>query len=410
MKTFIGFTPHQKQKEIIQSVIHSEAKFHVANIGRQFGKSLMGQNLLLYWAINGGPCKILWVSPVYAQTSKVQKELYNAIQGSGIVKTCNMSSNEMQLKNGTEIIFRSAERYDNIRGGTYDYAIIDEAAFMRDEAWKEAIRPTLLVRGKKVLFISTPKGRNWFYELFQLGLSEDHPNYMSYTGSSYDTPYIAKEEIEDAKRTLPEAVFRQEYMAEFIEGGGEVFSDLDRNTFQKWDQGQGPYYAGCDIARASDYTVMTVQDRTGRVVEVYRKNGTSWSQMVDEMIGIAKKWNASVLVEENGVGSPIFELLKSKWPNTHPWITSSKSKQEIIEGLILDFNEGVVKIPSKELFPVLYHELQVFTYDYNPKTRSIRYGHPDGMNDDSVISLAISNWWRKQNKSYGQYNYITRSL
>jgi hypothetical protein len=408
MRQYVGFTPHPKQRQIIQSVIHSTAKFHIANIGRQFGKSLMGQNLLLWWAINDGPCKILWVSPVYSQTSKVQKELFNAIQGSGLVKTCNMSSNEMSLHNGTEIIFRSAERYDNIRGGTYDYAIIDEAAFMKDEAWKEAIRPTLLVRGKKVLFISTPKGRNWFYELFQLGLSQDYPNYISYTGSSYDTPYIADEEIEDAKRTLPEAVFRQEYLAEFIEGGGEVFTDLQRLTFDKWPKGQGPYYAGCDIARAQDYTVMTVMDSQGKVVEVYRQQGTSWSTMVDDMVKLARKWQASVLVEENGVGSPIFELLKSKWSNTHPWITSSKSKQEIIEGLILDCNEGGIEIPSKDLFPPLYHEMTVFTYDYNPKTRSIRYGHPDGMHDDTVMSLAIANYWRKQRKSFGTYKYVSR--
>ena len=409
MRTFIGFQPHAKQRALINSILQSTAKYHVANIGRQFGKSLMGQNLLLWWALNNGPCKILWVSPVYSQTSKVQKELYNAIQGSGIVKSCNFSSNEMTLKNGSEIIFRSAERYDNIRGGTYDYAIIDEAAFMRNEAWQEAIRPTLLVKGKKVLFISTPKGKgNWFYELYQLGMSEDHPNYQSYTGSSYDTPFIDPQEIEDAKRTLPEAVFRQEYLAEFIEGGGEVFQNLDRNTFDNWTRGEGPYYAGCDIARADDYTVMTVQDRTGRIVDIYRNNKQEWNKMVDDMVEMARKWNANVLVEENGVGSPIFEMFKKKWNNTHPFITSSKSKQEIIEGLILDFNEGIVQMPSQKLFQPLYHELSMFTYDYNPKTRSIRYGHPQGMNDDTVMSLAICNYNRKQNKSYGTYTYMTR--
>ena len=95
---------------------------------------------------------------------------------------------------------------------------------MKEDAWKEAIKPVFLVKGKKVLFISTPKGKNWFHELFQLAKSTDYTNYKAYTGSSYDTPYIAIEEIEDAKRTLPPNVFQQEYLAKFIDSGGEVFS------------------------------------------------------------------------------------------------------------------------------------------------------------------------------------------
>ena len=406
-RTYTGFTPHQKQREILTSILSGASKYHIANIGRQFGKSLMGMNLALYWMINSGPCKVMWVSPVYSQANKVQKELYGAIATSGLVKNNNFSSNELELKNGSRIIFRSAERYDNIRGETLDYAILDECAYMRDEAWTEAIKPTLLVKGKKVLFISTPKGKSgWFYDLYQLGLSDDHPNYQAYRGSSYDTPFIDPHEIDEAKRTLPENVFKQEYLAEFIEGGGEVFSNIDQNTFDKWESGQGPYFAGCDIARADDYTVMTVMDRSGRIVEMYRQNNKEWNVMVNEMVAIAKKWNATVMVEENGVGSPIFEMFKRQWQNTHPFVTTNKSKQEIIEGMILDMNEGSIRIPSQGLFPALYHELTVFTYTYNPKTRSISYGHPSGLHDDTVMATAICNYNRKVNKQLGSYAYI----
>ena len=169
-----------------------------------------------------------------------------AIGESGIVKNCNYSDNSITLRNGTEYLFRSAERYDNLRGLTCDYGIIDEAAFCKDEAWTEAIRPIFLVKGKKVLFISTPKGKNWFYNLFQLGKSPDHPNYESYTGSSYDTPYIDPSEIEDAKRTLPEKVFQQEYLAEFIDGGGEVFTNIKKNQFQQYPKPIGKVYCGID--------------------------------------------------------------------------------------------------------------------------------------------------------------------
>ena len=410
-KTFIGFTPHPKQREIIQSILGSGAKYHIANIGRQFGKSLMGENLLLYWAINKGPCKIMWVSPVYAQANKVHKELYAAIAKSGIVASNNFSSSEITFKNGSTVIFRSAERYDNIRGETLDYAILDEAAFMKDDAWREAIKPTLLVRGKKALFISTPKGKSWFYDLYQLGISPDHPNYQSYTGTSYDTPYISQQEIDEAKSVLPEKVFKQEYLAEFIDGGGEVFSNIrDRTYVGDWQPPTGKVYCGIDLGKQEDFTVATFMDAKGTVIDIYRANQIEWSTMVREILERIRKWNATVMIEVNSIGDVIYEQIKKEWADTHPFVTSSKSKQEIIEGLILDFNEFNIILPSAELFPTLSHELEIFTYDYNPKTRNISYGHPPGMHDDSVISLAICNYCRKTKKSLGSYSYVARRI
>jgi hypothetical protein len=405
---YTGFTPHSKQQEMIHGILNSTAKYHVACVGRQFGKSLMGINLALYWAINNNNVKILWVSPVYAQASKVQKEIIQAISQSGIVRSANYSSNEIVLKNGSEIIFRSAERYDNIRGMTCDYGIIDEAAFCKDESWTEAIKPVFLVKGKKVLFISTPKGSNWFKNLFQLGKSHDNLNYEAYTGSSYDTPYIDKSEIEDAKKTLPENVFKQEYLAEFIDSGGEVFANIDKNLFTNWSQPVGKVYCGIDLGKQEDFTVATFIDSTGKIIDIYRDNQTEWSTMTAEILKRLKRWNATAMVEVNSIGDVIYEQIKKQWQDTHPFITSSKSKNEIIEGLILDMNEITIKIPHSELFPALYSELSVFTYEYNPKTRNIRYGHPSGLHDDTVMSLAIANYNRKQNKSVGSYATMSK--
>ena len=371
---FTGFTPHDSQREVINSIIHGKEKFHIATIGRQWGKSMMGMNLALYWMINEGPCKVLWVSPVYSQASKVHKELYAAIATSGIVKTNNFSDNTITLQNGSEIVFRSAERYDNIRGMTMDYGILDESAFMKEDAWREAIRPVFAVRGKKILFISTPKGKNYFYELFQLGKSPDNTRYKSYTGSSYQTPYISEEEI------------------------------LDR-----YPKPQGKVYCGIDLAKQEDYTVATFIDSTGVVVDIYRDNKKTWAQITNELVKHIKKWNATTLVEVNSIGDVIFEQIKNQWQDTHPFVTTAKSKNEIIEGLILDVNDQRIKIPSQGLFPALQHELSVFTYEYNPKSRSIRYGHPSGQHDDTVISLALANYNRKQNKNYGNYAVTGRS-
>lgn len=258
------------------------------------------------------------------------------------------------------------------------------------------------------MFISTPKGRNFFYDLYQLGQNPDHPDYVSYRGKSEESPFISNEAIAQAKRTLPDAVFKQEYEAEFIDDGGEVFAGLDNITFGAWPTSSGPIYCGIDVGRANDYTVATFMDSKGQVVEIYRNNNANWNQMVYDITERLKHHNAQAMIEVNGVGDPIFEQIKRAWPKIDPFTTTNKSKQEIIEGLILDVNEKAINIPDSNLFAPLYHEMQIFTYDYSPKTRTIRYGHPPGHHDDTVMSLAITNYCRKQKKSYGQYTYITR--
>lgn len=399
-----AFTPHPKQRELLESVIHGKEKYHIASIGRQFGKSMMAENLALYWGINDAPCKILWVSPVYSQATKVQKEVMSAIGGTPLVRNNNYSTNEIELATGSTIYFRSAERYDNIRGMTLDYCIVDEAGYIKDDAWREAIKPTLLVRGKKVLFISTPKGKNWFYDMYQYGTSTDYPNYKSYKGSSYDTPFIDMQEIDEARKTVPDKVFKQEYLAEFIDGGGEVFSNLDSiATLDKYPAPVGRCFAGLDIGRQEDYTVLTIMDSKGTVVDIYRDNKNSWGAMILEVVSRLQRFNASCLVEVNGVGDAVFEQLRNRYKNCHPFVTTNQSKNEIIEGLILDANEASICIPKETLFPHLYQELGYFTYDYSPKTRRIVYGHPVGLHDDTVMSLALCNYNRKTNRNYGTY-------
>ena len=144
------------------------------------------------------------------------------------------------------------------------------------------------------------------------------------------------------------------------------------------------------------------------MIDIYRNNKDTWNNITQEVIDLVKKYNANLLVETNGVGDPIYSNIKDEWQNTHPFTTTNKSKQEIIEGLILDVNEQNIRIPSKDVFETLQTEMEVFTYNYNPKTRSISYGHPKGLHDDTVMSLAICNYGRKKNKNYGSYTVMGR--
>ena len=149
--------------------------------------------------------------------------------------------------------------------------------------------------------------------------------------------------------------------------------------------------------------------RRGYIVDIYRANLQDWSQMIQEMLLKIKKWNATVMVESNSIGDVVVEMIKKQWQNTHPFATTSKSKNEIIEGLAVDLNNIEVYIPNEELFAPLQFELGIYEYDYSPKARSIRYNAPPSFHDDCVMSLAIANHNRKENKSIGTYSYVARN-
>ena len=151
-----------------------------------------------------------------------------ALQGSPFVTNINRGDLIVEFDTKSSIQFYSADAYDSIRGETFDALICDEFAFFKPEAWNEVLKATVLVRGKKVLILSTPKGKNQFYNLFNL--AEHNKNYISFRGSSYDNPFIDPEEIKEAQRNLPDHVFKQEYLAEFLDNGSSVFRNI-RNVF-----------------------------------------------------------------------------------------------------------------------------------------------------------------------------------
>lgn len=401
-----GFTPTLKQKEIIDACLAEGIKYIVGCFGRQAGKSFTAMNLLLKWVLEDNKSVGLWCSPVYSQAKKVFTELTNSIAGTGLTKSVNKSELTITFINGSVIYFRSGEREDTLRGYTLDYLVIDEAAYIKDEVWNTVLRPTVLVRGKKVLFISTPKGRNWFYNIAMRGISDEYPQYKTFFATSFDSPYITAEELEEAKMSLPENVYRQEILAEFLEGGGEVFGNLKltcvMSNYPQQDTTK-KYYAGLDFGRQNDYTVLTILNSEGEVVDFYRERQKSWDIIISEVAAKLKKWKPVCYAEINGIGDVLYEQLKKQYPSVQPFITSNESKQNLIEDLIMGMNENKLKLPTQELNTDLYRELSVFTYEYSPKSRKIKYGSPNGFNDDTVISLALSYHSFKKKATYGTY-------
>lgn len=397
-----GSELHDGQYEVVQHIL-GPSKYVTCVAPRQTGKSFVAIQIALHWALNNNNYKVFWIAPTYAQCRKPFDEIVEGIHSANVIKSANKSTMELKFKNGSMIYFKSVERPDNLRGYTAHAMICDEAAYYSDDVWASVLKPITLVQGEKILFLSTPRGSNWFKTMYDLGLSEDHSDYVACRMNYLQNPFVDQAEIEEARRTLPEHIFAAEYDGSFVDSGSTVFTNLDNCTYHRWPTVSGRTYIGCDLGRQGDYTCATVMDDAGQVIEVYRDNQKEWSTMIDNIVKLANKYNAQVLVEANSIGDVVLEQIRKQWSKTEGFNTTSASKQQIIEALIVDFNNGAIKIPSRELFQPLRFELDIFEYNYSARSRTVQYSAPNGFHDDTVMSLAIANRARQQMKNSGSY-------
>lgn len=400
MSVVYGMQPTIHQQEVIDYILNTPAKYIAVNGSRQSAKTLVAMNLILYYGINQKGIKIAFISPYFSMVKKVMRDFIDAIKDSGIIESQNMSDYIIKLKTGSDIIFRSAENYDALRGYTFDIVIMDECSYIRDDAWMKAIKPTALIKGQKVLMFSTPRTKTgFFFDTYSLGKS-GNPLYGAIDLTYKGNPFVNWEEIEDARKVLPQAIFKAEYEGEFIEGESSVFANFKENIQQGIITPQGKVFCGIDLARKGDYTVAVFIDTNNKVVDILKVNNTSWENIVKQLLTKIRKYNASVLVESNSIGDVIIEQLKKEWNNITPFTTTNESKKEIIETLIYAFNSNGIKIPDDK---DLIHELEVFEMTYSPQSRSVKYAARPPFNDDMVIALALANYHKTQNKSYGNY-------
>lgn len=404
-----GFAPYPAQREWIEKIEDPSVKYACLIIGRQTGKSLLITNLALKWSLENNGVNTMIVSPVYSQSRKIYEDIERVLAGTPLLVSSNKSNYEMKLLNGSKIIFRSAENPDSLRGYTNHYLLIDEAAFIRNNVWDEILRPTILVRGVKCVFASTPKDKSsYLFKIYQYGLDPDKPEYVSMNGSSYSNPYINKEDLDEAKKTMPEDIFLSEVMGQFTQGGGSVFKNVENYcVLNQWKtkEPNKKYYAGLDVGRLQDYSVLTIMDDNGEVVFIYRDNNKPWDTIIDNVVKYLNQYNAATLMEVNGIGDPLYDQLEKKYKNLFPFTTTNQSKTQIVEDLIYELNTGNLKLPSETLFNPLYMELNTFTYSYSPTTRRVSYGAISGAHDDCVMSLAIALHSLRQKRTKGSYYF-----
>lgn len=375
--------PHPGQ----ETIIRSEARFRVVACGRRFGKTEAGKIILLERALRGGRC--WWLAPTYGMAGQVWRDV-RAVCATIAGARLSEREQRIDLPGGGLIAVRSAHHPDMLRGMGLDCAILDEAAFMTPAVWPQVVRPMLLERQGSAVFLSSPNGRNWFYDLYTLARSGAAPGWAAFHFTSYDNPHIPRAEIDAIRAVTPERIWREEYLAEFLTDSGQVFREVRAAASAPPAEPQpgAVYSAGVDWGRDSDFTAVAIID-TGarRMVALDRFNGVSWALQRGRLAALCARWRpAAVWAEANSIGSPNIEALQAEGLPVRPFQTTAASKGPLIETLALALERGALALLPDD---TLLAELAAYRAERLPGG-GYRYGAPPGQHDDCVIALALA--------------------
>jgi phage terminase large subunit-like protein len=367
-----------------------DAKIKAVCCGRRWGKTVLGGVLALLVANAGG--RVAWVVPTYRNGRPLWRWVEQAVAPLASVGVeRNRTERVVQFPNGGMLGIYSADSPDSIRGENFNLVIVDEAARVQADVYTDVIQPTVADTDGDILLISTPAGKNYFYNEYQRGAA-GVPGYASFHASSRENPNPnIRRAFDMARERVPERTFREEWLAEFVDDGGSVFRRINESVYGKLDM-QTPdenrvYYMGLDWGQSNDFTVITVMDDTGRVVVVDRFNQIGWELQRGRVLAAHQRWKPqTIMAEANSIGSPNIEALQADGLPVRSFTTTNETKSEIVQALALAFEQALVSIPD---YAPLLHELQAFEAERLPSGRW-RYNAPSGSHDDCVISLALS--------------------
>jgi len=376
---------------IQQQIYEDPHRFKIVDMGRRGGKSYLASNVVIIAGLERKNGEIILVSPTFSQTQIIYNMIMRRLP-ERYIKSKSVAEKYVELVSGTRIYAKSGDNPDSMRGYGPFLVVLDEAAMLKEEVWKEVLRPALADNKGSALIISTPKGRgNWFHEIWEMGQSDDPVlnDYMSWKYSSYDNPFLDPAELDEMSMNLPEIVYRQEILAEFIEGGGSVFRTFVENIKDCLDDplsGEA-YVGGADLGRREDFTVISIfRRRTGEIVYLERFNRLDWDYIKQRITVVSKKYNnATMFIDSTGMGDPIYEDLAKQGVNVRGIKISSKSKSDMINALAIMIENKEIWLPNDA---DLKKEMQAYTYTMTPEG-NVKYGAPPGRHDDIVISIAL---------------------
>jgi hypothetical protein len=375
-----------------EAALFTDARYALVEATTKSGKTVGAMAWFLEQALvhRGGPGhNFWWVAPIFAQAKIPYRRMKRGLPRDAYA--ANDTELTLTLPNGSVLWFKGGDHADSLYGEDVYAAVLDEASRVREDSW-HAVRSTLTHTRGPVRLIGNVKGRrNWFYQLARRAeAGEPGMAYARITAhEAVAAGVLDAAEVEDARRTLPEAVFRELYLAEPSDDQGNPFGvDAIRRRVAPLSAAP-PVAFGVDLAKSLDWTAVVGLDAQGGACHVDRFQAP-WDETTARVLRVLGRIPA--LVDATGVGDPIVERLQRAGARVEGFLFSSPSKQSLMEGLAVAIQQGEVTYPDGPLVA----ELEAFEYEY---TRTgVRYRVAAGLHDDTVMALALAVRCRAQRR------------
>lgn len=385
-------TPYQKE------IMDCKERFACVEASTKSGKTA---SMVIWLFEEALKCKqnqsVFWVAPVFTQSKIAFDRMRSQVTDRNFFKT-NETRLTLTMPHGAIIEFKSADNPDSLYGFDCYAAVIDEASRMREASWM-AIRSTLTATGGKCKLIGNVKGRkNFFYKMAHRAKNGEK-DYFYKKITAYDAVeagILKLEEIEQAKRDLPENVFKELYEAEASEEGSNPFGFDYIKRCALGISSNPPTCFGIDLAKKSDYTVIIGLDKNRQVCH-FERFQKDWMQTKQAILDLPK---APIAIDSTGVGDPIAEDIARVRDNVQMVVFTSREKQQLMEGLAYSIQQRLLLFPEG----VITDELEAFEFEH---TRTgVKYSAPDGEHDDTVCALALADKIWQPSQSAGRYTFV----
>ncbi len=358
------------------------ARYGVIEASTKSGKTVGCMVWLAEQAMRGRPgWNYWWLAPVASQAEIAFRRLMRGLPRH--LTVANRSRLTLTLANGAVIWFKTAEKPDSLYGEDVHAAVIDEASRCRVESW-HALRSTLTATRGPVRIIGNVSGRrNWAYRLARRAeAGEAGMAYARITAhDAVAAGVLDAAEIEDAKRQLPDGVFRELYLAEASDDDGNPFGlaairacidEMSTAPAEAW---------GWDLAKRVDWTVGVALDGRARVCGFARFQ-VPWAETKQRILAAT---DAPALVDSTGVGDPVLEDLQRDGNGRFAGFTFHQtSKQRLMEALAVAIQQTRITFPKGPIVS----ELENLVFEYG--RTGVRYTAPPGLHDDCVMALALA--------------------
>lgn len=398
------FVPHSGGQE---AIVASEARFRILRAGRRWGKTEVAAHEAIMAALAEDHQMVWWVSNSDKNVRRGYRKVLSQLPPALLAKPApSESANDriLTLRNGSKMEFytagsagRTADSDSSpLTGEGVHFLVVDEAALITEMVWYQHLRPTLADTKGRALIISTPRGRNWFWKLWRRGQLPGK-EYASWHHTSYDNPYIEDEEVESARTDLPDIVFKQEYLAQFVANAASIFALPEDQVVHDLEDPKGWVTVGLDLGKREDFTVITACNTETRQPCMYdRWNNIRWGdqrQLVADKLDELQRDPAvegyTIAIDSTGVGDVVHDELEDMGYDVVPINFGSgannRQKELMVRLLATDIEQGRAFV-----FADMLDEFESYEYEITEGGR-YKFEAAEG-HDDKVSAKLLENW------------------